>query len=587
MRILLLHREDDPLAGPWTGQAWDVVFDLGRGGWTAYERWAQVFRCPVQPIDGLNRDNFRTRRVRELLEWGHGRLVDREGIDWWELTALLIHQQLETLVLLKKFAENVANGAEVSVTRGGFEARVLRILLGDRLRVVDAKAAATRKGAAYYAERIRRLSGPQILDVLGDKYDGAYRVRRRLHRRKGRHTAPVVLLPSAYVNVSLMGVAYAQLLPETAFLLVATRRSGRLADTPLNVEQSWLASYADDTNSEEQRKLLTRWQGMQEEIRHVQELAMARELGLMDDFPHRFVEGLAVRDAWRQVFDREPVQAVLCGDDTNPYTRIPLLLARKRGLPTVACHHGAFDGRYLFKSNHADVILAKGRMEQDYLVNVCGVDPAGVEIGAPGVPSESTETERAPSLPKARESIVFFSEPYEVALGRTEEIYRDVLPRLVELAARCEKKLIVKLHPSESQHDRKRLAAKLLNRESMERIEWRAGSLSAESLQSAWFGLAVLSSVVLDCAVHGVPCFLCEWLDLWPYGYVAQYRKFGVGIGLSAAAEIAKIPDILAGWRPGQDLIEDCWQIISQQRLQELLTERRLAPVTQSCDAAS
>ncbi len=648
MRILLLHREDDPLAGPWTGQAWDVVFDLGRGGWAAYERWAQEFRCPVQPIDGLKKGNSEIHRVRELLQAGRGRLVDREGIDWWELTALLIHEQLERLVLLQKFSEGISGGAEVFITRDSFEARALRLMLGDRLRVMDHKAASANKGLTHYGQRIKRLSSAQILDVLGDKYDGSYRLRRYWHLRPIRRKSPVVLLPSAYVNVSLLGAAYARLLPETAFLLVSTRRSGRLRNVPANVEQEWLASYAGESSAEERRALLARWKEIQKEIGQLTELAILRQLGVMDDFDRRFVEGLDVRDAWRQVFDREPVQAVMCGDDTNPYTHIPLLLARRRGLPTVACHHGAFDGRYLFKTNYADVILAKGRMEWDYLVNVCGANPTEVEIGAPGVMGENGGSLAVPlglashsgtdsalksrarvpaphaaklahsrvagvssarvneSIPKevpacteeprsraeqvsarAGEAIVFFSEPYEVALGRTEEIYRDVLPKLVELAARCGKKVVVKLHPAESLHDRKSLTEKVLGRHEMAGIEWRTGSLSADLLQSAWFGIAVLSSVVLDCAVHGVPCFLCEWLDLWPYGYVAQYRKFGVGIGLSAPGEIVKIPDILAGWRPGQNLIADCWQVISQRRLQELLTERRLAPVTQSCDAAS
>ena len=33
----------------------------------------------------------------------------------------------------------------------------------------------------------------------------------------------------------------------------------------------------------------------------------------------------------------------------------------------------------MFKRAHADVVLAKGKMEQDYLVRVCGVPRARVE----------------------------------------------------------------------------------------------------------------------------------------------------------------------------------------------------------------
>jgi hypothetical protein len=583
MRILLLHPEDEPLAGPWLNQPWDIVFDLGRAGWVACERWTRAFGCPVRPMDGLKDGLREIQKVRELLCLGRGELVDREGIDWWELTALLVHEHLEKLVLLQKFAEQVACGAQVFITRDGLEARALRLMLGDRLQVIDPNAGVQRKGPKHYTRRIKHLSVSQILDVLGDKYDGAYGLRRYLHRRPTGRKEPVVLLPTAYVNVSLLGTAYARILPDTEFLMVSTRRSGRLRQAPANVQQEWLASYADQPSGRERRDMVERWDAMQSDIGEVKELAILRRLGLMQDFARRIAEGLAIRDAWKNVFNLEPVEAVLCGDDSNPYIHLPLLLARKRGLPAIACHHGAFDGRYLFKTNHADVILAKGRMEYDYLVNVCGVDAGEVEIGAPGVP----ETRRATSLEERRESIVFFSEPYEIAQGRTAEIYRDVLPLLVELAGRCGKKLVVKLHPAESEGARKSLAVKVLTPEQMARVEWRTGPLRAEWLNDAWFGVAVLSSVALDCVVHGVPCFLCEWLDLWPYGYVSQFRKFGVGIGLSAPDEIGRIPEILGGWRPDLKIIENCWQVISSERLRELLREGRQSQPAYGIHAAS
>jgi len=376
----------------------------------------------------------------------------------------------------------------------------------------------------------------------------------------------VVLLPSTYVNVSLLGTGYARLLPETDFLLVCTRRSGRLRELPGNVEQVWLAAYAAERSERERRDILERWVSVRKEIVAAPELAMLAQLGFMEDFPRRFRDGLAIRNAWRHVLEEEPVEAVLCGDDTNPYTHIPLLLARKRGLPTIACHHGGLDGRYLFKTNHADVILAKGRMERDYLVGTCGLNPAEVEVGAP---AGQVYLGDAPA--QTREWVVFFSEPYEMSAGRTEEIYRDLLPGLAALAARSVKKLVVKLHPSENLRDRQTLAERVLTREKMGAIEWITGRLAAELLQRAWFGVTALSSVAIDCAVHGVPCFFCDWLDLWPYGYVAQYRKFGVGIELSAPEEIARIPEMLAASGSLREAASDCWQAMTPQRFKELL----------------
>lgn len=313
------------------------------------------------------------------------------------------------------------------------------------------------------------------------------------------------------------------------------------------------------------------------EIDAVPELAMLSRLGFTDDFPRRFADGLAIRDAWLRVLEVENVTAVLCGDDSNPYTHIPLLLAAGRGLPTMASHHGGLDGRYLIKINHADVILAKGRMERDYLVNTCGVDPGVVEIGAPGARAYlgNMHAENA-------ETIVFFSEPYEMSSGRTEEIYRDVLPGLVSLAGQNGKKLAIKLHPSENLHDRQERARKVLQPHQVEKLTWITGRLQADSLQNVWFGVTVLSSVALDCVVRGVPCFLCDWLDLWPYGYMAQYRKFGVGTGLRTPEEIGRIPELMATFRPNRRTAEDCWQPMTPLRLKELLACRTTTPAARA-----
>jgi hypothetical protein len=574
MQVLLLHPDDGALAGPWIGHRWDAVFDLARSGWAACERWARVFGCPVRPIDALREDGSQIRRVRELLQLGTGRLVDQAGLDWWELTAILIHQQLESLVLLRKFVDGLPPEAEVSITRDGFEAQALRFWLGKRLRVISSPAAPPEKGLRHYADRLSRLPGAQVLEILGDKYDTGYRLRRHWHRRALRSSRPVVLLPSTYVNVSLMGIAYARLLPDAGFLLVSTRRSGRLREVPHNVQQAWLASYASGAGSDKERRdILERWEQLKKEIETIPELAMFARLGLMNDFPRRFADGLAIRDAWQRLLETEPVRAVLCGDDSNPYTHIPLLLAARRSLPTIVCHHGGLDGRYLIKTNHADVILAKGRMERDYLVHTCGMDPGAIEMGAPTAPKYRGDSH----LVEAGEKIVFFSEPYEMSAGRTEEIYRDILPGLVDLARQIGRRLAIKLHPSENLGDRQEMARRVLKREQMETLTWVTGPLQPDFLQTVWFGVTVLSSVALDCVLQGVPCFFCDWLDLWPYGYVAQYRKFGVGMGLRSPSDIATIPELLASWRPSRKVVEDCWQALTPERFEEILAGQSAA----------
>ena len=569
MRILLLHAEDSALTGPWAGQKWDAVIDLARAGWAAYERWSRALGCSVRPLDAVRDGIAEIERVRALLQCGLGRLTDRDGLDWWELAAIMVHHRLEDLVLLRKLARSLPDDAEVWVTRAGFEAEVLRDVLGARLHV-SAPSAPRPGGLGHYVNRLRQLPSAQVIQILGDKFDPGYRVRRRWHKRsQGGHNR-VVLAPTSYVNMSRTVAGFATVLPSREFLLVATRSSGRLQTAPGNLRQEWLASYAGGDGREELPRILERWEILKKDLREVPEWSAMERFGLMDDFPRRFAEGLAIRDAWLRVFDRERVAAVLCCDDSNPHTHIPLLLAARRELPTVACHHGALDGRYLIKSRHADVVLAKGRMEQDYLVNFCGLAASNVQIGAPAGHT-SPEGARGPE----GDCIVFFSEPYEMSAGRTVEFYRDALPRLADLAARTGKKMAMKLHPSENLRDRQALVARLLDDRQRAAVQWLSGPLDQALLKRVWFGVTVQSSVAVECAVHGVPCFLCEWLDLWPYGYVTQFRKFGVGIGLRAPEEITSIPETLARWNPSRRVAEDCCQQITPQHLDDILSGKR------------
>jgi hypothetical protein len=164
-----------------------------------------------------------------------------------------------------------------------------------------------------------------------------------------------------------------------------------------------------------------------------------------------------------------------------------------------------------------------------------------------------------------------------MSVGRTEEFYGDVIPGLIDLAKRYEKTLVVKLHPSENLRDRQSLADKVLTPEQRAAIRWVTGQLEPELLFRMWFGVAVLSSVAMECMVQGIPCFLCEWLDLWPYGYIAQFRKFGVGIGLRSPEEIGSIPEMLASYHPDPRIVAGCWKAITAQRFEEILQPRRAA----------
>jgi hypothetical protein len=575
MRILLIHSEDDPENGPWASLPWDRIVDLGMGGKNTYARWARQFQCPVITLDSLRNGFDDFRRVRGLLDLGCGRVTDEHGLDWWEIMSLLLHGELETLILLQRFVPTVEPGDELYVSRPGLHASLLQCLRAGRVSVFPLRRGAQKNRLGHYVRVSNKLSAPQIIDVFWDKYDAGYQFRGRLTRKRPPSTRPVVLLPTAYVNVSRTGLAYARSFPEESFLLVTTRQSGWVEDLPKNVAGAWLSSYASVRDrSAENADMESRLQSLRSELAGVAEFDILNRLGYLDSFPRRFRRGLEVRDAWRNVLDDEPVQAVLCADDSNPYTRIPLLLAQARGLPNIACHHGALDGRYVFKRSYGDVIWAKGKMEEDYLVRKCGVPRERVEIGAPGLPENWNGLEQS-GRETFRPYVLFISEAFDVTGGRAEEFYRDILPPLADLARATGRELIVKLHPGESQRERAGMLARILSAEQKGATRMVIGALTEDLLSKAWFGVTILSTVAMECAIRGIPCFLCKWLETWPYGYVEQFIRFGVGIGLDSPGEIEKIPQYLSEHAVGPDVRGNCWQPVAAGRLREILSASR------------
>jgi hypothetical protein len=579
MKVLLIHFEDDPEAGPWSALHWDRVVDIGMGGRASYARWTRQFNCPVINLDSLREGFDDFRRVRDIIGMGCGRLVDEHGLDWWEIMSILVHGEVETLIVLRRLVQTLGSEDEVYVSRPGLHASILQCLLPARVKVFPLRRGARKSGLRHYVRVSNKLSAPQMIDVFWDKYDAGYQFRGRLTRKRQPSTRPVVLLPTAYVNVSRTCIAYANTFPEENFLLVTTRQSGWVQDPPPNVAAAWLSSYASVRDrSMDYAEIESRWQSLLNDFRNVEEFDILHRLACFAGFPQRFRRGFEVRDAWRNVLDSEPVQAVLCADDSNPYTRIPLLLARARGVVNIACHHGALDGRYVLKRTHGDTIWVKGKMEEDYLVRRCGVPQESVEIGAPALPANWNGIERS-NGETSRPYLLFISEAYDVWGGRAREFYQDILPPLADLALATGRELVVKLHPAESKRERATMVAQILSPGQLKCTRVLSGPLTEEVLAKAWFGITILSTVAVECAVRGIPCFLCKWLEFMPYGYVEQFIRFGAGIGLDHPSEIEKIPEYLRN-PVSREVSERCWQTAAAGRLRELLTTSRKAYTT-------
>src|SRR5579871_5419 len=574
MRILLVHPEDSPRRGSWSGQQWDLLVDLGQSSAFSHQDWSQHYGCPILSASTFRRGVSDAREVRDLLSAGIGYLVDEEGIDHWELTSISFVPETAIGLALQRLIAELPKNAEFWSTRSGWLTNVLTMLLGQSIRTFDqgrlAHATAT---AVHYADVIRRFSPGQIKEIFFDKYDPAYRWRARFARRHQKSSEGVVLVPSAYQNVSRVAAAYAELLPSQAFLMVATRRSAHQFTPPGNFQSRDLAEYArvpDETP--EIAFLVERWARLRDVLDSSAILRFLLRSPLLDPAGNWLRHGIYSRDAWSEVFRREPVCGVLCGDDSNRYTRLPVVLAAKRNIATADFHHGALDGHYLIKNLPSEIYLAKSEMERDYLVRICGLVAERVVIAPPAQHPATTGNQR----PEKANSIVLFSEPYETANLRAEEVYGELLPPLWKLASKHGLRLIIKLHPFESRSQRQRLLNAVLPREAVSQSRIIDGPLTTELIEQAWCGITIESTTAIECLRLGVCCFLCGWLTMSPFEYVRQFARFGVGEVLENATQIEQIPELLATF--GRRPVQQAWPATDPALLQQWLTSGSAVP---------
>jgi hypothetical protein len=563
MKILLVHPDDSVEVGEWARTRWDLVVDLGWSGRHAYVQQSERIGSRVVNLqDVLDHDEHRC-RLRELLALVLDQVVDSESVDWWDAFSAFVYPQLEELMLLSALAEQITSDAEIFATRAHPALPALSLLLNSSREFksfspksngdFDPRTQRSLFRSTVLRSRVKAalaLRPSQLIEIALDKWDADYSLRRRLVRSSRPSSTSVVLLPSSYLNVSRVQVAYARMLPYRRFLLVATRRSGRLQDLPPNVELRSLASYAPGllpSTREEYVQLLARWQTMQNNFsaatlsKTARLLRLANELHLFDGFANFLRNGLRIRDAWREVFAREPVASVLSADENNPYTRLPIVLAKSRNLHTTFCDHGALNMIFGIRRPVSDTYLMKGDMARDYAVGWCGLPADKVVVGAPSDPHSPP----SPRQSHERDWIVYYSEAYELFSGRVEAFYAELLPELCLLARQTNRKIIVKLHPFESRRTRKAIINRVLPPEQRKLVQIREGVMTPDLFARAWFSLTVESSVAVESTLHGVPCFLCSWFDASWYGYGKQFAKYSAGYPLDSPQRIREIPQLL------------------------------------------
>ena len=422
MRVFLLHPED-PFPRLSLAHGWDLIVDLGRAPASTYHTWSRQTRCRVISIYDSANEIEDLHRLRQLLQLGMGRMMDDWGIDWWDVLSLEIASDLQQFVLAGRLAKELGPDCKLRSTRPHALALALQQLLRAPLCVSESGFQTTRRRLRHYCDALARLDPIPLTQVIQDKFDAQYAIRRHLTARPRTSGRRVILLPTAYINGSRTALAYAAQRPDHEFMLVASRNSATAVSIPANVRATSLSSYFVSTAKAEIASLTESWDSLRKQlIARAEPFALADAAGVLSRVPTLLRWGIALRDAWNQVFESESVVGCFCTDDSNPPTRIPLILAKNRGLPALACHHGALDYGMAIKSHHADFYLAKSEMEQDYLGRICGVQREKVIPTAPNSPKPAST--RPKTDHSNRPWLVFFTEPYAIAGWRVDEVYR-------------------------------------------------------------------------------------------------------------------------------------------------------------------
>lgn len=577
MKVLLLHPEDLPWQGQWADTRWDLIVDLGFAGPAVYADWSRRSGTRVISLHQFAGETESYRWVNRLIEAGRGRLLDRMGIDWWEIFAPLSYHDLQALYLLGELRRELSlESVEWAATRPHIYADLLPNTSGQALRYFRPERSGPLHSVLRMVSAARQLRPAQVVEIAFDKWDASYSIRHQFAKHNRPHCeAPIFLLPSAYSNVTDVLLAYAAQLPTRRFLLTTTRRSGWTGKVPPNVNYTTLAAYAvssGETQSEAEN-LRKAWQSFQcTVLDEIEELRQGREAGFWRGFPNQLQIGLRVRDAWKFLIEQEPVQGVLCGDDLNYTTRLPLILAKLTGRSAVYCNHGALDGGMLFKQPYADTFLVKGDMERDYLARARAIAAERIEIGAP---EDMRSPKDEPGGKEKKRDLVFFSQPYEVSAGRGLEIYGELLPRLCSVARRTGRRVVVKLHPFESEKNRRLIIKSILPEADRALVQIVSRTPVNDIIACAWCGVGVDSSVAVECVLQGVPYFLCRWLDCNGFGYVSQFARFGAGRLLHSPDELEMIPEMVSDYHSDPALGRSLRHAATAEQLDQIMSGSR------------
>jgi hypothetical protein len=178
MRVLLLHPEDN-FDHRWKRERWDRIVDLGRAPKSFYDEQSAAFGRPVSSIYDFALEVEDLQAWRGLLAIGMGRVVDRTGIDWWDVVGILLQPEMQDIRLALRLAATLHGCRSLTASRPSIVSETVCLRLGVPLKVLQSgvqRRLANR--ATRYKTALAHLSFEQLRQVVYDKYDPHYRWRR-------------------------------------------------------------------------------------------------------------------------------------------------------------------------------------------------------------------------------------------------------------------------------------------------------------------------------------------------------------------------------------------------------------------------
>src|SRR5438445_13083986 len=172
MRVLLLHPEDLPGGGAWNRDRWDLVVDLGFAGPETYADWSRTLKSRVLSIHQFAGQTEGYRWVNQIFERGRRRLLDRIGLDWWEILAMESYQDLHGCYLFRALRVEIATDQiELAASRPHRLARIAEQAFSRPVSYFENGDEGLLRRVTRAVRSARNLRREQIAEIALDKWD--------------------------------------------------------------------------------------------------------------------------------------------------------------------------------------------------------------------------------------------------------------------------------------------------------------------------------------------------------------------------------------------------------------------------------